>query len=106
MVSWHGSYNIKMLHKENACCAKPVCTQCRNIQNMAANYCRVIKQQAEELKQVTVFITKLTFDQNAGNVRGTLHIDQRGVRSHWKVLICHTHVVGPQPCNEDIFCDL
>jgi len=72
---------------------------------MAANYCRVIKQQAEELKQVTVLITKLTFDQNAGNVRGTLHSDQRGVRSHCKVLICHTHVVGPQPCNEDIFCD-
>jgi hypothetical protein len=32
------------------CCAKPACTQCRNIQNMAANYCKVI--QAEELKHV------------------------------------------------------
>jgi hypothetical protein len=32
---------------------------------MAANYCRVIKQQVEELKHVTVFITELTFDQNA-----------------------------------------
>jgi hypothetical protein len=69
---------------------------------MAANYCRVIKQQAEKLKHVTVFIMKLTFDQNAGNVTGTLHSDQRGVRSHCKVLICHAHVVGPKPCNKDI----
>jgi len=69
---------------------------------MTANYCRVIKQQAEELKHVTVFIMKLTFDQNAGNVTGTLHIDQRGVWSHHKVLICHTHLVGPKPCNKDI----
>lgn len=45
---------------------------------------------------------KLTFDQNAGNVTGTLHSDQRGVRSHCKVLICHTHAVGPKPCNKDI----
>ena len=88
--------------KHFTCCAKPVCTQCRNIQNMAANYGRFIKQQAEELKHVTVFIMKLTFDQKAGNVTGTLYSDQRGIRSHCKVLICHTHVVDPKPCNKDI----
>lgn len=64
--------------------------QCRNIQNMAANYCRAIKQQAEELKHVTVFITKLAFDQNADNVRGTLHSAQRGVWSHCKAYLSYT----------------
>jgi len=69
---------------------------------MAANYRRVIEQQAEEVKHITVFIMILTFDQNAGNVTGTLYSDQKGVRSHSKVLICHTHAAGPKPCNKDI----